>query len=242
VPPLSCEQRVLKAVENLGDLDPFPPPTAAAVNTHTLIIKKCAGTYGAGTYSRRCCRECADTDVDRSDRPARPAGVKTVSVDAISDELALALAGRRKNVLRQRNRIPESRQMLPRAWCGVDKSFQLSHEVGGRLALALTLGRSPRRLSPDAGPAHLTSPVSSGFLDQTLLTKLQKISSGRVCEKCARTPPAVYVDHWRPQECSSEGVPHVMSVRRLPETTGVLDQNLGTERGSGFGPPAATRA
>ena len=30
----------------------------------------------------------------------------------------------------------------------------------------------------------------------------------------------------RLQECSSERVPHVISVRRPPGTTGVLDQNL----------------
>ena len=51
-------------------------------------------------------------------------------------------------------------------------------------------------------------------------------NSGWVCEKYGRTPLAVYLGYGRLQECSSEGVPHVISVRRPPETTGVLDQNL----------------
>jgi len=65
-----------------------------------------------------------------------------------------------------------------------------------------------------------------GFLDQTILIMRQKTRSERVCEKYGQTPSAVYMGHGRRQECSSAPVPHVISVRRLPETTGVLDQNL----------------
>ena len=64
------------------------------------------------------------------------------------------------------------------------------------------------------------------FLDQTVLIKRQKTSSGWVCEKYARTPSAVYIGYGRPQECSSGGVLLVSSVRRQQGTTGVLDQNL----------------
>jgi hypothetical protein len=102
----------------------------------------------------------------------------------------------------------------------------LGHELGGRLGLALTVGHSPFRSARSTVPPVSLHSSFFGSLDQTVLIKRQKASSDRVCEKHDRTPPAVYLGIGRPQECSSGLVPHVISVRRLPDTTGVLDQNL----------------